>query len=56
MVNRKSGKIINKKEKRKPGRLREIMYEILDLEIFEFLIRVILWIPRLIISFFKNVF
>jgi hypothetical protein len=49
MINRKAGK-------RKRGRLREIMLEILDLDIIVFLIRVILWIPRLIVSFFRNVF
>ncbi len=53
MANRK---FIKKKEKRKPGLFREIMSEILDSIVVEFFLRIILWIPRLIISFFKNVF
>ncbi|MEK3854473.1 hypothetical protein [Cytobacillus sp. FSL H8-0458] len=56
MGNRKAGTFIKKKEKRKPGWLREIMDEILDSIVVETLIRIILWIPRLIISFFKNLF
>lgn len=53
MANRK---FIKRKEKRKTGWLREILDEILDSIVVEFFIRTILWIPRLIISFFKNVF
>ncbi|MGN7175265.1 hypothetical protein [Paenibacillus sp. FSL R5-0490] len=56
MRNRKAGTFLRKKEKRKPGWLREISDEILDSIAVEFFIRIILWIPRLIISFLKNVF
>ena len=56
MVNRKAGKFINKKEKRKTGLRREIKYEILDSIVIESLIRIILWIPRFIFRFCKNVF
>ncbi|AND40112.1 hypothetical protein A361_13475 [Cytobacillus oceanisediminis 2691] len=54
--NRKAGNTIKKREKRKPGLLREILNEFLDSIVISLLIRIVLWIPRVIFSFFKNLF